>query len=48
MSVTVISLFASPLIAALRIRRPDIVEAAFYGDVDWARQRLPRAAGPPG
>jgi putative transposase len=41
-------LFASPLIAALRIRRPDIVEAAFYGDVDWARQRLPRAAGPPG
>ncbi len=40
-------LFASPLSAALRIRRPDIVEAAFYGDIDWARQRAPSAAGPP-
>jgi putative transposase len=41
-------LFASPLTAALRIRRPDIVEAAFYGDLDWARRRSPRGAGPPG
>jgi putative transposase len=41
-------LFASALTAVLGIRRPDIVEAAFYGDVDWARQRMPRAAGPPG
>jgi putative transposase len=40
-------LFASPLSAALRIRRPDIVEAAFYGDIDWALHRAPRAAGPP-
>ena len=40
-------LFALPLSAALRIRRPDIVEAAFFGDVDWARRHAPRAAGPP-
>ncbi len=41
-------LFARPLCAALCIRRPDIVEGSFYGDADWARQRAPCAAGPPG
>ncbi len=41
-------LFAASLSAVLRIRRPDIVEAAFYGDIDWTRQRTPRAASPPG
>ncbi len=40
-------LFARPLSEALRMRRPDIVEAAFYGDVLWAQRRLPRAASPP-
>ncbi len=40
-------LFALPLSETLRIRRPDIVEAAFYGDATWAAQRAPRAAGPP-
>jgi putative transposase len=40
-------LFAAPLSAALRIRRPDMVEAAFYGDMDWTRRRVPSAAGPP-
>ena len=41
-------LFARSLSETLRVRRPDIVEGAFYGDVDWALQRAPRAAGPPG
>jgi putative transposase len=40
-------LFALPLSEALRFRRRDIVEAAFFGDVDWVRQRSPCAAGPP-
>jgi len=40
-------LFAVPLTAALRVRRPDIVEAAFYGDFRWAQLRAPRTAGPP-
>ena len=40
-------LFAAPLSETLRIRRPDLVEAGFYGDVDWVHQRTPRAAGPP-
>ena len=40
-------LFATPLCVALLIRRPDIVEAGFYGDADWTRQRVPRAASPP-
>ena len=40
-------LFATPLISELRIRRPDIVEAAFFGDPDWLLRRAPLAAGPP-
>ena len=40
-------LFAVPFTPVLRIRRPDIVEAACYGDPEWVRLRLPRAAGPP-
>ncbi len=40
-------LFALPLSEALRVRRPDIVEGGFYGDVDWVRRRVPSAAGPP-
>jgi putative transposase len=40
-------LFAVPLSAALRTRRPDLVDALFYGDADWARQRVPCAASPP-
>ena len=39
--------FAIPLASALRTRRPDIVEAPFYGDPDWIEQRMPRAVGPP-
>jgi len=41
------NLFASPLSTVLRIRRPDLVETAFYGDIGWALQRTSRAAGPP-
>jgi REP-associated tyrosine transposase len=41
------NLFGMLLSAALRMRRPDLVEAAFYGDVDWARKRVPCAASPP-
>jgi putative transposase len=40
-------LFGAPLSAALRIRRPDMVDGAFYGDANWARRRDPCAAGPP-
>jgi putative transposase len=40
-------LFALPLTQALRTRRPDLVEAAFYGDAGWVSRRVPRAAGPP-
>ena len=40
-------LFAAPLSATLRTRRPDIVEAAFFGDPSWMRKRAPRAVGPP-
>jgi len=40
-------LFATPLSSALRIRRPDIVEAPFYGDPDWLRRRAPFAVRPP-
>ena len=40
-------LFATPLASALRTRRPDIVEASFYGDPDWVERRTPRAVGPP-
>jgi putative transposase len=40
-------LFATPLASALRTRRPDIVEAPFYGDPDWIERHAPRAAGPP-
>jgi putative transposase len=41
------NLFTQPLSSELRIRRPDITEAAFYGDPDWLRRRVPRAVGPP-
>jgi putative transposase len=40
-------LFATPLTSALRTRRPDIVEASFYGDPGWIEQHTPRAVGPP-
>jgi putative transposase len=40
-------LFATPLASALRTRRPDIVEASFYGDPGWVERHAPRAAGPP-
>jgi putative transposase len=40
-------LFALPLIRALRTRRPDLVEAPFFGNPDWVRERPTRAAGPP-
>ena len=40
-------LFATPLTSALRTRRPDIVEASFYGDPGWVERHAPRAAGPP-
>jgi putative transposase len=40
-------LFATPLASALRTRRPDIVEAPFYGDPGWIERHLPRAVGPP-
>jgi putative transposase len=41
------NLFDVLLTRALRIRRPDIVEGAFFGDPAWVLRRLPRAAGPP-
>jgi putative transposase len=41
------SLFTVPLSAALRIRRPDIVDGAFYGDQSWVTDRAPRATDPP-
>jgi putative transposase len=40
-------LFAVPLASGLRARRPDIVDAPFYGDPTWVDQRTPTAAGPP-
>jgi putative transposase len=40
-------LFAVVLTRALRMTRPDIVEAPFYGDAGWVSRRVPRAAGPP-
>ena len=40
-------LFATPLASSLRTRRPDIVEASFYGDPGWVERHAPRAAGPP-
>ena len=40
-------LFSAPLASALRTRRPDIVEAPFYGDPGWIERHAPRAAGPP-
>jgi putative transposase len=40
-------LFAVVLTQALRMRRPDLVEAAFYGDAAWVSRRVPCAAGPP-
>ena len=41
------NLFTLPLSAVLRIRRPDLVDAAFYGDIGWTSQRAARAADPP-
>jgi putative transposase len=40
-------LFAALFVNALRTRRPDIVEAPFYGDPGWVERRSPRAIGPP-
>ena len=40
-------LFATPLASGLAIRRPDLVEALFYGDEAWVRRRTPRVARPP-
>jgi len=40
-------LFASALTRALRTRRPDLVEAPFFGNPDWVRERPSRAARPP-
>jgi putative transposase len=40
-------LFATTLTSALRMRRPDIVEAPFYGDQTWIERMDPRAVGPP-
>jgi putative transposase len=40
-------LFADPLAAALRTKRPDIVDALFYGDAAWVEERAPRSIGPP-
>jgi len=40
-------LFALQLVAALRRRRPDLVEVAFFGDLEWVQRRTPRAHGPP-
>jgi putative transposase len=40
-------LFAMPLSAKLRIRRPDLVEAPFYGDPDWLARHLPIPTRPP-
>jgi putative transposase len=39
--------FAAPLASALRTRRPDIVEAPFFGDPSWIERHAPRAVGPP-
>jgi putative transposase len=40
-------LFSTPLTSALRTRRPDIVEASFYGDPNWIERHAQRAIGPP-
>ena len=40
-------LFATPLASSLTIRRPDLVEALFYGDQDWVRRRTPKVVRPP-
>jgi putative transposase len=40
-------LFARPLSSELRIRRPDITEAAFYGDPDWLKRSTAFGVGPP-
>ena len=40
-------LFAMSLTSSLRIRRPDIVDAPFYGDPGWVERHDPRAIGPP-
>ena len=40
-------LFALSVSSALRVRRPDLVDAAFFGDAGWTRLRAPCAASPP-
>ena len=39
--------FTVPLARTLWTRRPDIVEAHFFGDPSWIEEHAPRAAGPP-
>jgi putative transposase len=40
-------LFALALSKVLRMRRPEIVDATFYGDPGWMQQRWPHATAPP-
>ncbi len=40
-------LFAIPLAIGLRRKRPDIVEAPFFGDPTWIERQVPRSIGPP-
>jgi putative transposase len=40
-------LFATPFASALRTKRPDIVDAPFYGDPAWVERHMPKAIGPP-
>ena len=40
-------LFSTPLTSGLRTRRPDMVDAPFYGDPGWIELHAPLAAGPP-
>jgi putative transposase len=42
-----VQLFATQLASALRTRRPDIVDAPFFGDPGWIERRAPRSIGPP-
>jgi putative transposase len=41
------ALFARPLSSELRIRRPDITEAASFGDPDWVKRSAPLGVVPP-
>jgi len=40
-------LFATSLAITLQVRRPDMVDAPFYGDPAWIERHAPRAIGPP-